>query len=83
MSKYLLILAEKANHSIKALCRVLMVSTSAFYDWLAREPSERDRQDQIWRPTSGRSTRRAIAPTEAHGSTRSFGAKGSTSAESA
>jgi len=47
VSKYLFILAEKANHSIKALCRVLMVSSSAFYDWLAREPSERDRQDEI------------------------------------
>ena len=47
MSKYLFILAEKANHSIKAMCRVLMVSTSAFYDWLAREPSERDREDEL------------------------------------
>ena len=47
MSKYLFILAEKANHSIRALCRVLMVSTSGFYDWLAREPSGRDRQDEI------------------------------------
>lgn len=47
MSKYLFILAEKANHSVAALCRVLRVSTSAFYDWVARAPSERDRQDEL------------------------------------
>lgn len=44
---YRFIAAEKVNHAISLLCRVLRVSRSGFYAWLGREPSARrvgDRQ---------------------------------------
>ena len=46
MSKYLFIQAEKANHSVRALCRVLQVAVSAFYAWASRTPSAREREDE-------------------------------------
>ena len=33
---YGLIAAEKATYPVRLLCRVLQVSTSAFYDWIGR-----------------------------------------------
>jgi putative transposase len=42
---YALVEAEKANHSIGALCRVLKVSKSGYYGWRHRPPSARDRAD--------------------------------------
>ncbi|MGI8824231.1 MAG: IS3 family transposase [Chloroflexota bacterium] len=36
---------EKANHAIAMLCRVLEVSTSGYYAWRKRGPSDRDRVD--------------------------------------
>jgi len=39
--------AEKANHSIGTLCRVLKVSKSGYYDWRHRPPSARMRQDTV------------------------------------
>ena len=45
---YELIAAEKANPTspfgVVLMCAVLGVSTSAFYDWLARAPSARQRR---------------------------------------
>jgi putative transposase len=38
--------AEKANHSISLLCRVLGVSRSGFHAWQARKPSLRAREDE-------------------------------------
>jgi putative transposase len=38
--------AHQADFSVKALCRVLGVSTSGFYAWCSREPSARTRQDE-------------------------------------
>ena len=37
--------AEKANHHVAALCRVLGVSRQGFYAWLVRRPCERQRTD--------------------------------------
>jgi putative transposase len=40
-----LIAVEKANHSVKTLCRVLGVSRSGFHAWARRAPSERALSD--------------------------------------
>jgi putative transposase len=40
------IAAEKAEHSIATLCRVLGVSRSGFHAWASREPSTRAREDE-------------------------------------
>lgn len=45
--KFTFIAAEKANHSVVALCRVLGVSTSGYYQWCHREPS-------LWNKTNER-----------------------------
>ncbi len=36
---------EKANHSVKLMCRVLEVSRSGYYAWCERGPSQRERAD--------------------------------------
>jgi len=41
-----LIKAEKANHDVALLCRVLEVSRQGFYAWLRRKPCQRKRQDE-------------------------------------
>jgi putative transposase len=38
--------AEKANHSITTLCRVMGVSKSGFYAWRSRRPCRRDLDDR-------------------------------------
>lgn len=38
---YRFIAAEKVNHAVALLCRVLRVSRSGFYAWMEREPSAR------------------------------------------
>ena len=43
--KFAFIDAEKANHDVSALCRVLGVSRSGYYRWFHREPSLRARRD--------------------------------------
>ena len=40
------IAAEKAEHSIKLMCRVLEVSRSGYYAWAGREPCARAREDE-------------------------------------
>lgn len=44
--KYALIEAEKATYPIAWQCKVLGVSRAGFYDWLGREESNRERDDQ-------------------------------------
>ncbi len=39
--------AEKANHTVRALCRNLDVSPAGYYAWAGREPSKREREDAV------------------------------------
>jgi putative transposase len=41
---------EKTSYPMRILCRVLEVSRSGFYAWLARKPSARDLEDEQLRP---------------------------------
>lgn len=47
MSVFRFIAAERANHPVKTLCRVLGVSRSGFHAWAVRPPSQRDRVDAV------------------------------------
>lgn len=44
--KYGFIQAHRHTWSVQTMCRVLKVSRSGFYDWLAREPSDRQRANE-------------------------------------
>jgi transposase InsO family protein len=44
--RYSFIHAEKAIHSIVTMCRLLRVSTSGYYEWLGRGPSEREQENR-------------------------------------
>ena len=37
--------AEKANHAVRRLCRVLEVTPSGYYAWVQRQPSQRQRDN--------------------------------------
>jgi putative transposase len=45
VSAFRLIAAEKANHPVDLMCRVLDVSRSGFYAWSTRAPGDRELQD--------------------------------------
>ena len=44
---YRFVHAERANHAVTIMCRVLEISTSGYYDWHKRSPSERSIGDHI------------------------------------
>jgi putative transposase len=46
VSTYRFIAAERANFPVAAMCRVLGVSRSGFYDWCTRPPSRRELDDR-------------------------------------
>jgi putative transposase len=46
VSAYRFIAAERANHPVALMCRVLGVSRSGFYDWCSRPPSRRELDDR-------------------------------------
>jgi len=43
--KFAFIHAEKASHSLSALCRILGVTRQGYYAWASREPSSRQQAD--------------------------------------
>ncbi len=47
MNRYRCIVAEKVQYPVRLLCRVLGVSSSGFYAWWRRGPSDREREDHV------------------------------------
>lgn len=44
---YRFVQAEKANHSVRTLCRVMRVARAGYYAWRDRRPSARAREDEL------------------------------------
>ena len=47
MSRYRFIAAEKAQHSVAQLCRVVQVAPSGYYAWRQRPPSRRSQANRV------------------------------------
>ena len=45
MTKFAFVAAERANHAVATLCRVVGASVSGFYAWLRAIPTARSRGD--------------------------------------
>ncbi|MCA1790940.1 MAG: IS3 family transposase, partial [Thioalkalivibrio sp.] len=43
---YRFIQSEKANHSVRTLCRVMRVARAGYYAWQRRTPSQREQEDE-------------------------------------
>ena len=79
MSLFRFIAAEKANHSISLMCRLLGVSRSGFHAWERRPPSDRALADAWLVDRIARIHRESRAPTAPAASMRPFVGKGSAS----
>lgn len=76
MSAYRFIEAEKAAHSVPALCRMLGISRSGYYAWRSRLPSERARFDSVLSEkieTIHRNSRATYGVPRVHAELRSIG----------
>ena len=75
---YGLVEAEKANHSVGILCRVLKISKSGYYDWRKRPPSTRDRSDAMLKEKIAyihRESRETYGAPRVHAELRSLGVR--------
>ena len=45
MTKFAFVAAERANHAVAMLCRVVGASVSGFYAWLRAIPSQQNRAE--------------------------------------
>ncbi len=73
---YGLVEAEKANHKVGTMCRVLKVSKSGYYGWRHRPPSARDRADAALAERIGRvhrDSRGTYGAPRVHAELRSLG----------
>jgi transposase InsO family protein len=65
--RFAFILAQKANHNVASMCRLLEVSRQGFYMWCRRQPCDRQRRDEALK----RKIRQAFIDSEArYGSPR-------------
>jgi len=83
VSLYRFIAAEKANHSISLMCRLLGVSRSGFHAWACRPPSDRALADAWLSERIASVHRETAAPMALAASTPRCGSRGSVSAASA
>ena len=78
MSRFAFVAAERANHAVATLCRVVGASVSGFYAWLRAIPAARTRAEAEAEPRGhvGRifaAGRRAYGPPRIHAELRREG----------
>lgn len=70
--------AEKANHGVGTMCRVLKVSKSGYYGWRGRPPSAREKADVVLTERIGRvhrDSRETYGAPRVHAELRSLGVR--------
>ena len=61
---------NQASYKIATMCQVLGVSTSGYYGWRSRQPSNRAQQDNLYAGSDPRPFMSVlVAPTGCHGFT--------------